>query len=153
MRQRKQCLALLIIVFIGLTTCTFEVNSVAKAQTNSNPNLSGLIAWWQLNEGSGTTAIDSSGNNYQGTIDGATWSSAQGISALNFDGVSNYVALPSLPLTSINSLTVAAWINSDLTQSGYVLYNGNSGEFLLHNGERFGDGPVNGGNPNLASFS
>jgi hypothetical protein len=28
----------------------------------------GLVAWWELNEGSGTTVADASGNGYSGTL-------------------------------------------------------------------------------------
>lgn len=34
---------------------------------------SDLRAWWKMNEGSGSTVYDSSGNDYDGTIEGATW--------------------------------------------------------------------------------
>jgi len=30
----------------------------------------GLVAWWELNEGSGTTVADASGNGYSGTLQG-----------------------------------------------------------------------------------
>ncbi len=33
----------------------------------------GTVAVWNFNEGSGSTVYDSSGNGYDGTIDGATW--------------------------------------------------------------------------------
>ena len=34
---------------------------------------SGLVAWWQFDEGEGAVLNDHSGNNNHGTIQGATW--------------------------------------------------------------------------------
>ena len=126
-------------------------NSIAPISGQSSN--SGLIADWNFNEGTGSIVLDSSGKNYQGTIHGATWAGSQGNYALKFNGVSDFVDVPSLPVSNINSLTVIAWINSDLTKTGYIFYHGDTGEFLLHNGERLSDGPVAGRYPNLASFS
>ena len=93
-----------------------------------------LLAWWKLNEGAGTVVTDSSGNNDAGTINGANWMNYQGTSSLNFNGVSDYVALPSMDLTDLDSLTVVAWINSDLTQVGYIYCHGDNGVFEISNG-------------------
>jgi hypothetical protein len=94
-----------------------------------------LLAWWKLDEGSGTVVSDSSGYNYRGTIHGANWMSYMGTTSLNFDGVSDYVSLPPLRLTNLDSLTVVAWINSDLTDVGFIMYHGNLGEFDLGVGD------------------
>ena len=45
--------------------------------TPVEPNQAGLVGHWKLDEGSGTTAQDSSGNNYHGTITGAEWVTGQ----------------------------------------------------------------------------
>jgi len=50
------------------------------------PNYLGPIAYWKLDEGSGTTAYDSVGQN-NGTVYGAQWSTGQVGGALSFDGV------------------------------------------------------------------
>lgn len=125
----------------------FKINYATTTATG------GLLASWKFDEGSGNTVSDSSGNNYQGTIHGASWSSKRSGSALKFNGVSDYVSIPSLPITNADSLTVVAWINSDFSKIGYIFYHGDTGEFLLHNGERTRDGPVAGRYPNIASFS
>lgn len=70
-----------------------------------------------------------------------------------FDGINDYINIPSFTLPDLTSLTVTAWINSPLTQIGYIFYNGENGEFVLHNGERPYDGSVSGRYPTLASFS
>jgi hypothetical protein len=110
-----------------------NTNSTNTPSTTSNP--SGPMAWWKLNEGTGTTVTDSSGNDFSGTINGATWVNDQTGNSLYFNGNSSYVSLPSLDLTNADSLTVVAWINSDLDKVGFIIYNGNLGEFEMGNGD------------------
>src|SRR5436853_6479714 len=85
----------------------FLVNpSPAGAQTP------GLVAAYAFSEGSGTTVADTSGNNNNGTISGATWTSAGRFgNALVFNGTSARVTVPdaaSLQLTS--GMTLEAWV-------------------------------------------
>jgi hypothetical protein len=73
-----------------------------------------LVGRWSFNEGSGSTANDSSGNGNNGTISGATWVPGQSTlfgGALRFNGLSNYVSVPdSLSLEITGSITVEGWI-------------------------------------------
>jgi len=50
-----------------------------------------LIGGWHFDEGSGTTAYDSSGNNNDGTIYGATWVDGKFGKGLEFDGIDDHV--------------------------------------------------------------
>ena len=72
----------------------------------------GLVAAYSLNQGSGTTTVDSSGNGLTGTISGATWTpSGKYGSALSFNGTNAYVNLlnpTALRLTG--SMTLSAWV-------------------------------------------
>jgi arabinan endo-1,5-alpha-L-arabinosidase len=70
-----------------------------------------LVAWWNLDEGSGTTAEDSSGNGYDGAISGATWVIGDPcrITDLSFDGINDYVELSDEPVTSFDGLTISLW--------------------------------------------
>ncbi|MGQ9624777.1 MAG: DUF2341 domain-containing protein [Candidatus Bathycorpusculaceae bacterium] len=67
-----------------------------------------------LNEGSGTTAYDKSGNNNSGTINGAAWTDGKYGKALSFDGVDDYVeTLSSINLNLLTSaFTFSAWVNA-----------------------------------------
>lgn len=121
--------------------------------TQTGISNSGLIAWWKLNEGSGTTILDSSGNGYDGTTVGCTWVNSAGTSCLSFNGQSDEVNLPSIDLLNLNSLTVVAWINSDLTKVGFIVYHGSSGEFELGNGDLSQENETLNLNPTLAEFS
>jgi hypothetical protein len=72
----------------------------------------GLVAHWTFDEGSGTIAYDSAGNN-DGTIYGATWTTGKLGDALSFDGNNDYVQIPNNQSQQIstNQITVSAWIN------------------------------------------
>lgn len=92
-----------------------------------------LLAWWKLDEGNGTVVTDSSGNEYEGIIHGANWINNQGNVSLNFDGESDYVSLATMDLREIDALTLVTWINSDLTEEGYIMFHGDLGQFTMTN--------------------
>lgn len=79
-------------------------------------NASGLSAYWNLDEGTGTSAADSSGNGNNGTlISSPSWTAGKIGNALTFNG-SNYVNAGNGTSVNITGpLTVAAWIKT--TQS------------------------------------
>src|SRR5207244_6598545 len=73
----------------------------------------GLVAADGVNEGSGSTTADGSGQGNQGSISGATWTTAGKFgSALSFNGSSSWVTVAdanALDLTT--GLTLEAWVN------------------------------------------
>jgi hypothetical protein len=85
-------------------TATFTAVSV--------PLPAGLVAGYRLNEGSGVTTADGSGNNSNGTlVNSPGWTAGVYGNGLSFDGT-NHVDLgnpSSLRLTG--SMTLSAWIN------------------------------------------
>ncbi len=101
-------------------------SSSASATTQAAPPLTGgLVAAYSFNEGSGTTASDSSGNSNTGTlINSPTWTtSGKYGSALSFDGVNDYVdAGGNNSLDISNNLTISAWIKtSDTSGNGRII--------------------------------
>ena len=71
-----------------------------------------LAAYWTLDEGAGNTIYDTSGNDNNGTINGATWGDGKYGKALQFNGQDNYVEVPSSDSLEIDeNVTIAAWIN------------------------------------------
>ncbi|WP_308219145.1 PKD domain-containing protein [Methanoplanus endosymbiosus] len=73
-------------------------------------------AWWTFDEASGSTAIDSSGNDNDGSIQG-TYSRMAGAcgDALYFDGVTTYISVPdSATLDASDKVTLCAWIYPEL---------------------------------------
>ena len=56
--------------------------------------MSGLIGYWAFDETSGTNAIDSSGNNKTGIVNGAIWTTGGHLNnALSFDGTNDLVTI------------------------------------------------------------
>ncbi|GAA5479319.1 LamG-like jellyroll fold domain-containing protein [Haloferula helveola] len=78
----------------------------------------GLLAWWPLDDGSGTTAADATGNGHTGTLTAPlpTWTPGGKFGgALTFDAqVGQSVSVPDAPaLNPRNGITVSAWVNAD----------------------------------------
>ena len=108
--------------------------------TSPTGNESGLVDYWDFNEGEGDIAYDSSPNNNDGTVYGATWVENiygctdslagnfnpeanwndgsctypdNGEYSLSFDGVDDYVDLSPINLSSSDQMTLMCWINPD----------------------------------------
>ena len=74
-----------------------------------------LAGYWRLNEGSGTSAADSSGNGNHGVLEGGpVWVSGVSGTALQLDGVNDYVRInDSASLDIAGPFTLIAWVNPD----------------------------------------
>ncbi|UCE49318.1 MAG: LamG domain-containing protein [Phycisphaerales bacterium] len=85
----------------------------------TDPN---LVGWWQLDEGVGTTAVDSSGRGNHGTVlGGARWAGGYHGGALDFDGVDDFVDMgnpPGLP-SGAAPRSVCAWATTDNLAGGW----------------------------------
>lgn len=74
-----------------------------------------MAAWWKMNEGSGTTTADASGNSLTGTLSGTsipTWVSGPSggsDNALQFNGASSYVTTGNTNWSS-NTISIACWM-------------------------------------------
>ncbi|MBC8469497.1 MAG: hypothetical protein H8D56_08495 [Planctomycetes bacterium] len=102
----------------------------------ADPN---LVGWWRLNEGSGTVAIDSSGNNLHGElVDDPVWVAGVQGTALQLIG-GNHVAVPGYEgILGTHARTSTAWINVNKTSASIITW-GPSGEgtkwvMRTHNG-------------------
>jgi hypothetical protein len=98
-------------------------SSVTVTVSNAAAPATGLLSHLALDEGTGTTATDSSGNGNSGALqNGATWTTGKSGSALNFDGVNDTLYIGNWGgLTSItNRVTIATWIYRNAAQSGHV---------------------------------
>ncbi len=89
------------------------------AQVPSYVPTNGLVGYWPFNG----NANDVSGNNNNGTVNGATLTSdrnGNANSAYSFNGSSNFIQVAnSSSLQNVNSITISAWINiTQLYQSG-----------------------------------
>ncbi|GAF77370.1 unnamed protein product, partial [marine sediment metagenome] len=91
-----------------------NIATVSVMITSPHPPLV-LLAHWKLDDGGGTTAVDSSGNNNHGSLigSGLTWVSGHLNGALSFNGgTSNhsYVEASVASGLDVNEVTVAFWL-------------------------------------------
>jgi len=81
-----------------------------------------LVAYWKFDEGSGTTAVDSSGNGNDGTLEGgAEWVAGQLGGALEFNGSGARVVAANIPFDN-RSFTIAMWVNPVLYTGEQVVF-------------------------------
>ncbi len=103
--------------------CFLATNGTARASLTD-----GLVLHLSFNEGSGTTAYDSSGYGNNGTLQsGVTWTTGISGSAVNFDGNGGMVPVPtSTGFDLINdSFTVSVWFKTTNTVHGNPLFGQN----------------------------
>lgn len=75
-------------------------------------------SWWKLDDGEGTTAVDSGSSSDDGTLTGdADWADGKFGSAITLDGAGDYVAVSSLngAYDSEDTFTVAGWFTTSQT--------------------------------------
>jgi hypothetical protein len=91
--------------FMGLVTLTVLFGLAPLTQA-------GLIGWWTLDEGTGTTVGDASGNGNDGTFQGTpTWVPGVINGALSVDGTSSVTVATTPKLQIAGSVTITCWIN------------------------------------------
>lgn len=89
------------------------------------------ILHYKFDDGSGNSAVDSSGNNFTGTlINGPVWTSGKVNGALDFDGVDDYVS--SSYTGSPTVMTMTAWIKADSTGTTRPRIAAKNGEFEFY---------------------
>src|SRR5690349_14029109 len=88
---------------------TFLITRTSVSRVNAAST--GLVAAYAFNEGSGTIVTDSSGNGNNGSISGATWTTAGKFGgALSFNGTSSRVIInDSASLHLSTGMTLEAW--------------------------------------------
>ncbi len=114
-------------------------NKISAASLGAAPITSalsnGLISCWRLDENTGTSNTDSSGNNVTGTMTNTpTWTTGKFGSALSFTAASSqYVNLASYTPTPSGAFTISAWVNPSSLASERAIYgNSSAGNFLFN---------------------
>jgi hypothetical protein len=123
---------------------TPPVTPTASLLLTAAPTSPSPSGYWKFDEGSGSTAHDSSGDNYTGTLQGnASWAKGKiGPYALSLDGSSNTdVDIPATVVDTTKSYTFTAWVllTNTSNHATAISIDGNqmSGEYLQFNGGGF----------------
>jgi len=127
-----------------------EVKVYSKALSDEeiqNDYLAGnKVGEWKFNEGSGTTAKDTSGYGFDGTLNNMNtdtcWTNGVSGTALKFNGVDDYVNCGDDPKsTGMSELTVEAWIKGN----SYKPYAGILSKYVWHSQQYYSLGYFQGG--------
>ena len=107
----------------GITTIQASLDSIT-ASSALTVRLPGLVGYWTFNDGSGTTAADSSGNGYTATlVNGVSWVTGEIGDAVSANGVNQYVSFPPIDLSGTQAVTVAMWVyRTYSTVGGHTLF-------------------------------
>ncbi len=77
-----------------------------------------ILGIWLLDEGTGDTTADASGNGHDGTLMGSpTWVAGQFGNALQFNGSSSYVTCGNAPDLNVDLFSVSFWCDIPATQA------------------------------------
>ncbi|MEU1385856.1 MULTISPECIES: LamG-like jellyroll fold domain-containing protein [unclassified Nonomuraea] len=99
-----------VVAFDGSSN-TGPPSNEASAVVTQPPTVSGLVAAYGMNAGTGTAVADASGNGNNGTLTAATWTAGRYGQALSFDGTSSWVTVAdSSSLRLTNGMTLEAWV-------------------------------------------
>jgi len=94
----------------------------------------GPVGYWKMDEGSGTSTADSSGNGYTATIvNSPSWDVGKYGSSLNFDSLSDYMTVNNVPVGNYD-WTISAWTKFPLANNGSwrtMLRNGGSHHHII----------------------
>jgi len=135
MKKLSYLIVLTLILGLVLTGCLLSnVGQVPATDQSGITNLTkglspGLVGLWSFDEGEGSTAHDSSGNNNDGTIYGADYMPDQwGGQALSFVGLNDYVEVgdaSELRFGDGDSITIEAWVQpAAATALGVIIQKG-----------------------------
>nr|WP_246183198.1 DUF5695 domain-containing protein [Paenibacillus methanolicus] len=91
-----------------LYTRALTVAEIASLM-NSAP-ASDLVAHYNMNETSGGTAADSSGNGKHAAVTGGTWTAGKAGNGLSLNGTTSYASLPNGIVGGLNDFTISTWV-------------------------------------------
>ncbi len=121
--KRLLTLALILVITLSFSWANAVTGVAAPVAPTiiAATSAGGPVSHWRFDDGSGTVARDTAGDN-NAVVHGARWSTGVFGDALNFDGVNDYVEAvhhPSLDMTG--ELTIAAWVFLDASGTWIIL--------------------------------
>ena len=129
--MKMKNLLLTIAATLGMSALTMAQNVPNYVPTN------GLVGWWPFNG----NANDESGNNNNGTVNGAILSAdrfGNSNQAYNLNGVSDYIIIQNNSSLNVTLWSISAWVNPNGYNTGnanYIVGKGddsNQGHYSLH---------------------
>ncbi|MCP4402410.1 MAG: hypothetical protein GY801_34525, partial [bacterium] len=98
-----------IVVFVSIVIAVTATASTTQGAT--------LIGHWGFEEGTGSTALDSTANNLDGAISNATYTAGKvGQYALDFNGSNAFVEIQNSALLVPNTIGIAMWFKAGTSQ-------------------------------------
>jgi hypothetical protein len=108
-------------ITIDNTANSNNLNDYQVLITNPIYNETGLVLSLHFNEGSGTVAYDSSGNNNNGNlVNGPTWVDGKFGKALSFDGNDDYMQI--ISGGGLNTFTISLWIKTNESRASPIFW-------------------------------
>ena len=113
------------LIHITITFVIFGIYNLLGSATLQN----GLIGHWKFDETSGTTAYDSSGNEYNailyGTSNGSvSWVDGKVNGAIDLDGSNDYLAIQTLKYNQagqIPAISISVWLKTSKSTEAYIV--------------------------------
>jgi fibronectin type 3 domain-containing protein len=94
-----------------VTAVSGPVESANSTQATVTPLRPAPVSWLKLNETSGTSAADATGNNNAGTlVNVPVWIGGKAGNALSLNGTNQYASLPNGVTANLHDFTVATWV-------------------------------------------
>ncbi len=131
--MKKKSFFLTAVATLSLATAT-----IAQTIPNYVPT-NGLVGWWPFNG----NANDESGNNNNGTVNGATLTSdrfGNAGKAYSFDGVNDFIEVTNNSSLSVTVWSISAWVNPSGYYLGNVNGNVSDGNVVVGKGTDFNSG-------------
>ena len=114
---------------VRLYNSWLDTNAIAQLVSAPAPLLQ-----LKFDESSGTTAVDATGNGWNGTlVNDPAWVAGQSGNAVSMNGVNQYVSLPAGVVSSLNDFTISAWVklNALSTWSRLFDFGTGTGNFMF----------------------
>jgi fibronectin type 3 domain-containing protein len=119
---------------VGTTVVTTTANDTSGNTTSQTFTVTvqpfiQTRAWLKLDEASGTTAADATGNNWTGTlVGGPTWVAGKINNAVSLSGTTQYVTLPTGVVNGLTTCTISTWVNLSVATNWARLFDFGSGQ-------------------------
>jgi Concanavalin A-like lectin/glucanases superfamily len=108
---------------LSATEIEAEKGSAIGAPSPPPPAPSGAIASWALDETSGTTTKDSTGNGHTGTVTSPSWVEGKYGKALSFNGTSSCVSVPNTTDLQLKGpFTLETWVKPSTLKQGAPIF-------------------------------